>query len=287
MNKKTERQAQAPTPESYGEGATRRVVLGEIIQHPGTLIPMGVGVVGLLASLALALPVIGTIVAGVVISVGGFNFLYQLLGKGDDYRLRYHQRLHAEFDEIRKAYLDTLQKELTKRVRCSKGARQLALLDEKFGNIQEVIERKLRKGELTHSRFLGAAEELYKNGIKNLEQIVTLLLGIESTETETLAGEVTELENFPKRTVAQDRELNAKRESLKVFTQTRDEVSLLIAENEEALSALDKAAMAVCHIDDDGSSEMQMAMEMLLELTNRKRTFSAVSDGIADMLKEK
>jgi hypothetical protein len=259
----------------FSEKAARRAAFFDLIQHPLTLWPPALGAA---AGVGLALFGLASAPCSAAIAVGGIglgvaNWAYRFLGQGDAYMQRHYAELHEQFERMKQQKSAELAADL-KKLGCQQGQTQVAQFEDKFQNLLAVFRRVLSENELTFSRVMGTAEQVYRSGLENLERVVTLLLNVKDMDRQDIAARITALEQKPRRTHADDTNLKALQDQAGVFDQTAQEVDELLAGNEEALATMDKAGNAAIRIKDRSASQtpreiMAEAMGLLDQMIAR------------------
>jgi len=269
----------------FSEKAARRAAFFDIVQHPLTLWPPALGTataVGLSLFTAVSAPCTAAIAMG-GIAVGLANWAYRFFGRGDAYMQEHYARLHEEFEKLKQQKSAELAGDL-KKLGCKQGQVQVTQFEDKFQNLLAVFRRVLSENELTFSRVMGTAEQVYRSGLENLERVVTLLLNIKDMNRADIAARITVLEEKPKRTHADEISLKALQDQAGVIDQTVQEVDELLAGNEEALATMDKAGNAAVRMKDRSATQtpreiMAEAIGLLDQMIGRatNRQGSAIS----------
>lgn len=264
-------EALVPRPQDYSALATNRSIRSEMLLHPATTAPAAVGVVALIA--LLALPFVPPLVMGLLtlggLGAGTLHFLAQYYGRRDTHAIRYHQRLHRRFEQLHEQALERLMRDLADRVESPRGFTQLNQVRDKFANLKRVLERRLNEGELAYSRYLGAAEAVYQSVLQNLEQVVTILIALSDVDPERLRRKIRELEAMRDRKSEHEQELVAFKQRLEIYDREMRKVGQLLARNEEALTGLDNASIQITKIesgDTGAGTNLRHAMEDLARL---------------------
>ena len=270
----------ASQPLDFSEKAARRAALFDTIQHPLTLWPPALGTVtavGLAFFTAASVPCAAAI-AGGGIAMGVANCAYRFFGRGDAYMQEHYAQLHEEFEKMKQQKSAELAADL-KKLGCRQGEAQVAQFEDKFQNLLAVFRRVLSENELTFSRVMGTAEQLYRSGLDNLERVVTLLLNTKDMDREDIAARLAVLQQKLKRTHAEDVSFKALQDQAGVFDQTGQEVDELLAGNEEALATMDKAGNAAVRLKDRSASQtpqeimaeaMGLLNQMIVRANNRQ-----------------
>jgi hypothetical protein len=155
------------------------------------------------------------------------------------------------------------------------GGAQLRLLREKIDNLTVVLKRRLNAGELTYGRYLGMAEQVYLSALDNLHESAVALRSVSTIDPDYIEGRLDELRANTSPTSDQEREYTALQSRSALFDEQRQRVEGLIAQNEAALTVLDKTATALAetrmtkgHADLDAESAMA-ELELLAKRTGR------------------
>jgi hypothetical protein len=259
----------------FSERAARRAAFFDIVQHPLTLWPPAVGTA---TAVGFALFGIASGPFSAAIAVGGIgvgvaNWAYRFYGRGDAYMQKHYADLHEQFEKLKRQKTAELAADL-KKLGCKQGETQVAQFEDKFQNLLAVFRRVLSENELTFSRVMGTAEQVYRSGLENLERVVTLLLNVKDMDRQDITERIAVLQQKPARTHADDTSLKALQDQAGVFDQTAQEVDELLAGNEEALATMDKAGNAAIRIKDRSASQtpreiMAEAMGLLDQMVVR------------------
>jgi hypothetical protein len=276
----------------FSEKAARRAAFCDIIQHPLTLWPPALGTataVGLTLFTAVSAPCTASIALG-GIALGMAHWAYRYFGRGDAFMQEHYAKLHEEFEKLKKQKSAELADDLQK-LGCKQGQEQVAQFEDKFQNLLAVFRRVLSENELTFSRVMGTAEQVYRSGLDNLDRVVTLLLNIKDMDREQIRGRITVLEQKPKRTHAEDTSLKALQDQAGVIDQTVQEVDELLAANEEALATMDKAGNAAVRMKDRSATQtpreiMAEAMGLLDQMIARANSRQAPAISLEQDLKK-
>ena len=264
----------------FSESAARKAALLDLIQHPLTLWPPALGTataVGLTLFGIASAPFSAAVAVG-GIGIGAANWAYRFFGKRDAYMQAHYAELHEAFERLKKEKSAELAADL-KKLGCKQGQIQVTQFEDKFQNLLAVFRRVLSENELTFSRVMGTAEQVYRSGLENLERVVTLLLNTKDMDRQDITDRVAVLEAKSKRSHADEINLKALHDQALVFDQTVEEVDELLAGNEEALATMDKAGNAAIRIKDRSASQtpreimaeaMGLLDQMIVRANNRQ-----------------
>ena len=257
----------------FSEAAAQKAAFSETIQHPLTLMPPALAIMGAFAAglfTAASAPVLGLIVGGGVV-IGSANWVCRFFGGRDAYMQKHYDELHKRFEKLKADKADTLADDL-KEQGCSQGSEQVAQFESKFENLRQVLERVLSPTELTFSRYLTAAELVYTSGIENLERIITITTTIADISRNELERRIVKLSARTDRASADERTLKTLKDRAKLYDDSKIEIDGLLARNEEALTAIDQAGVAVGKINSssaNASGNLELAMGDLINLISR------------------
>lgn len=155
----------------------KRETLKTTLQQPAALYPALVGFLGgagvvLFGSTALTL---GALIGGAVIAGGGWAWEY--FGRGSQHANRYLEAYRKRLESQRKEAITRLRQEFHS-LDMQDGSQQLGLFEKKFSTFNHVLNRKLDATEMTFNRYLATAEQVYLNGLDNLEKAALALQSV-------------------------------------------------------------------------------------------------------------
>ena len=168
--------------------------------------------------------------------------------------------------------VDALQHEL-EGLGSEQALSQLNRLSAKRDNLAEVLKRRMDAGELTYGRYLGSAEKVYQAAMGNLGEVAVALRSVSTIDVDYIDSRLATLGG----STAQGGNDSAKRESdtlaeRKVMhRQKHDRVASLLAQNESAMTVIDKTATALADVPlgKQQTAQAERAMEQLEELAAR------------------
>jgi hypothetical protein len=269
--------------EDFSQQAVGKAVLSNTLQHPLTLYPVVLGVLGAAAAVILDFPF--TVLLGSSSAMGGgvMNWIVNFFFRGDAFAKRYIQGRQEAVALQRTRLLETMQAAL---MQCrsiagaeelsGQGVEQLEQIQGRLGNLQEILAGKVDRHELIYSRFLGVAEQVYLSVLDNLGDVLPILKGVSAIDTEYISRRLNELRQL-ENPADVDREEVAtlmKRKALR--DQQLQRVNVLLTRNEEAMTQMDDATAAVANMDTDearASLDLETAIEELQRLAGVARQF--------------
>lgn len=266
-------------PRDYSRKAIRREVLREGLTHWLTLYPSAIGVPLGLAAFLFNLPLLyfGMITT---LSVSLVSAIVHIFFREDAIAARYLDRLARRLREEEVATLENLGKELRAcRDNDTTGAaygkqadEQFTRLQQKYQNVQAVLNKKLDQGELTYGRFIGASEQVYLSGLENLKQAVTIMQSLGSIDPAYISFRLDQLEKMENSGTAEVKEREALLKRLQLREEQLDKVNMLLTNNEEAMTSLEETTAAIAAMDTDGTvtgNEYESAIEQLQEIAGK------------------
>lgn len=162
----------------------------------------------------------------------------------------------------------------------AQGTAQLERLPEKLDNLAEVLKRRLNSGELTFHRYFGMAEQVYLSALDNLHEAAVALRSVSTINPERLQVQLAELGRANAADKDKARELDALNKRFALFEEQQQRAAALIAQNESAMTVLDKTAAALAETKTrkgHASMDAEAAMSELERLAKRAGSY-AVTD---------
>lgn len=274
----------SPRVRDYSRKAIQREVMREGLTHWLTLYPSAIGIPLGLAGFLFNLPLLyfGMITT---LSVSLVSAIVHIFFREDAIAARYLDRLARRLREEEEATLANLGNELRNcREKDSTGAaygkqadEQFSRLQQKYRNVQDVLNKKLDQGELTYGRFIGASEQVYLSGLENLKQAATIMQSLGSIDPDYIASRLTELERMTGSGQAEVKEREALLKRLQLRQEQLDKVNLLLTSNEEAMTSLEETTAAIAAMDTDGrgtAAEYDSAIEQLQEIAGKAHLYN-------------
>ena len=221
-----------------------------------------------------SLPMAG--LAGVVgLSAIGLWLTFMLRSKA---LVQHRYTLKQKAQEERLPHLQQLGKDL-KEVSCDQGVTQLELLKRKFESMTSVLVQRLDAGELTYSRYLDTAEQVYLSAIDNLQEVAISLRSISTIDGQELEARLAEL----RKTGEAERallEIETLEQRRSLHARQVDKVAHLLVQNETAMTAIDHASGALADArmgKGHASIELDQALRDLDQLARRAQSYAAIS----------
>lgn len=254
--------------------SVNKAVLANSLQHPLVLYPAVAGVLATVSSVAFHLGSIPLLlgVAGATSAVGGWAFQY--FARRDNYSQAYFADLHARLSREKKQKLSKLRKEL-KQVESHQGIKQLELLDVKYRNFEEILSSKLEPTEMTYSRYLSIAEQVYLAVLDNLDKVFLTLKSISAVDKEHLDYRLKTLDDEQSSQAEKEKETLKRRQLL--HQQQLDRSADMILANERALTELDEVTAKIASVQMNkgrADLDLDMAMEELRRLAERSDKYA-------------
>lgn len=271
----------------FSKASVEKAVLAATLQHPLTLYPIAVGVVGVVAVVLLIpsfdwlLVAIGAITLGVSCWIVNFFFRSEL------YADRYMQSLHDELIRQRQLRLESLHDALEAcqtvpgaESLAAQGRGQFVRIREKFDNLTTILDQQLNRRELTYHRYCGSAEQVYLSVLDHLREVVTLLQSIRAIDPSYIRQRRRALLALASLTPTDEEEIRILDDRDKLYTQQLERVSVLLTQNEAAMTTLDQTATALADmktVKGHAAVDMETARQALEALAQRAGEFSIES----------
>ncbi len=238
-----------------------------------TWIALGLLVIGSWLFLSILDPpglVMGLLIALVILSIAAWPLTMATTGT-----LTRLQFAIPRVDEIDPEVLTALEAELAG-LEDDRPSRQLQSLNEKKDNLAEILHRRLDAGELTFGRYLATSQEVYEAALDNLHEAAVSLRSISAIDEHHLRERLADLEQADEDGAAALRELESLRERLGMHDGQTRRVADLLAQNESAMTALDRTATALAAAPiGRRPQDADAAMEALEELAARADRYAS------------
>lgn len=154
-------------------------------------------------------------------------------------------------------------------------AEQLAALPGKRQSLLAVLQRRLDSGELTYSRYLASAQQVYATAIDNLHEVAVASESISTIDEGYVRRRLAELKNDRADEDSAVREREALERRLELRDSQRRRIARLLAQNEAALTALDRTSTALADVPMGKRPEdADVAMAALEELADRATKYA-------------
>lgn len=274
-----------PSIGDFSNSATRKAVLNATLQHPLTLFPTAIGIVGAVGIVLFNAPLlaIGAAVGGLGIGVGAWTVNY--LFRNKTFASRYVEKLKAQVEAQRVAVLKKIQTELmgARDVQGAKefaeqGSSQFRMIQDRFENLQAILGEKLNHGEITYMRYLGTAEQVYLSVLDNLQSIATILKSIRTIDTGYIDDRLEALKKMDKLDDADKQEIETLEKRMNLRKSQMDKINELLTHNERAMTEIDQTTTALASVKTApgrASTDMESALQELEELAKRSHKYTA------------
>lgn len=149
-------------------------------------------------------------------------------------------------------------------------AEQLAALQQKRQSLINVLEHRLDAGELTYSRYLATAQQVYASALDNLHEVAVASESISTIDEQYIQRRLAELRDDDADQTAAARERDTLEQRLELRDSQRRRIARLMAQNESALTALNRTTTALADVPIGKRPEdAEAAMAALDELADR------------------
>lgn len=168
------------------------------------------------------------------------------------------------------SFKEVNQQQNFQEIRCQ-GIRQCEQVQIRLKKIKDLLREKLSTGELVFGRFSGTTEQVSLAVLDNLQTVLYLLKSLPDDQLE-IEGDIKKLER-KKRSQEEENRLTIFTERRKVYEAQLGKISALLAQNEVAITELDKATFALAEMDTNKQAEMDLetARKCLEELVDRTK----------------
>lgn len=272
-----------PSIEDFSKTAITKAVLKTTLQHPLSLYLSGVGLLGWLALgvLGASTPAVIAAIGGTTIGVG--SWIVNFFLRGDTLAQKYIANIQQEMEEYKQRVTLRLVKDLEKwkwlpgaEDYVSQGICQFQDIQEKIVNFRDVLGKKLNPREVTFSRYLGSAEQVYLSVLDNLDKMATILASISTIDLSYIEDRLQALRKLKTLTGADEEERKTLLERRKLRDDKLQEVNVLLTENEQAITEIGKATVSLVSITRSRATvDMETARKQLEELASRAHQYAS------------
>lgn len=173
-----------PTEKDFSGRAVQKHVFQETIQHPATIIPLGVagGFTGLMVLGLMAVNPVTLVVPLVTSLVGAGAWVYNYGVRGKDIARKYVQDLREKLEESRQEELLTLKQECHD-AGFDDGYKEAGELEAAYMKLRIYLEKKAQAGQdLDADRYQSLAKDIYKEGMKLLRSALEAYKALETID---------------------------------------------------------------------------------------------------------
>lgn len=177
-------------------------------------------------------------------------------------------------DEIDPAEISALTTEL-RSLPDTQPAEQLIALQQKRQSLINILERRLDAGELTYSRYLATSQQVFNSALHNLHEVAVAYESIRTIDEGYIDRRLAELAGDDSDGSAVERERSTLEQRRELRTTQRRRIAGLLAQNESALTALNRTATALADVPIGKRPEdAEAAMAALEELAERAAKYA-------------
>ena len=236
-----------------------------VAEYPATWLAIGLVVIGTAVVLELLEPpFFMTIVLLVLAGIAIVAWPLTMSATGTLNRLQYEV---PRLPEVEPEELSRLAEELDE-LDDPRPAHQLNAITEKRDSLVGVLNKRLEAGEMTYARYLSTAQQVYLAGLENLHEVALAEQSVSAIDDDYIAQRLDELPTEDDETTMKER---AALEDRRMLRETQEKkVSDLLAQNEAAMTALDRTATALADATIGRQpQDAAAAMEALQEMADR------------------
>lgn len=257
-------------------GAVTRAVLRATLQKPYVLYPTAVGIVGSAAALALGptLPLILPAVLGLGIGVG--SWVLDATLRREKHANAYLQTLRDQLAGRIDQAVARLDEELTAQA-FPPGRAQLDQLRSTYDAFEVVLASKLDRSEITFSRYLAIAEQVFLGALDNLQRIADTRRALATIDPDYIRDRLQALASDGIQSAAQDAETRSLRERQALHDQQSEQIHHWLAENDAAMTRINLAMASIAKLDTHATKanmRLDDAMRELQALAERAPSYS-------------
>ena len=152
---------------------------------------------------------------------------------------------------------------------------QLDALLEKRQSLINVLQRRLDAGELTYARYLATSQQVFVSALDNLHEVAVAAESISTIDETYIARRLDELVGDDSDAVAAERERATLERRREMRTEQRRRIARFLAQNEAAMTSLDRTTTALADVPIGKRPEdTDAAMAALEELADRASKYA-------------
>ena len=152
---------------------------------------------------------------------------------------------------------------------------QLDALLSKRQSLINVLQRRLDAGELTYARYLSTSQQVFSSALDNLHELAVAYESISTIDETYIDRRLAELEADDSDVESADRERATLERRRELRTTQRRRIAQLLAQNESALTALDRTTTALADVPiGKKPGDADAAMAALEELADRANKYA-------------
>jgi len=260
---------------NFSKQAVNKAVLKNTLQHPSVLYPGALGILSLAAATVIGgIPLIAIGIGSG--SLAGISWLTHFFARKETFANEYVQKLYNKIEAKRQNHTKKLAAILDQ-VESEQGLSQFERLKVKFDTFGELLRDKLDPHEITFSRYMGMAEQVYSGSLDNLYDIANILKGVKIIDHELIESRMMELESNSDMTEKQMREFDTLKERLSLRDTQLEKIEHYFSQNEEAMTQIDQTIAAIAEMrteSERASMDLESAMNRLSDLAKRAKQYS-------------
>jgi hypothetical protein len=241
-----------------------------VASYPPSWIAIGAVVVAVGAILALMRP--SPVLAVVVVAVGIIAIIVWPLTLSATGTLTRLQFKAPVLPEVSNTELRLLGNELD-RLDDPRPAHQLQAITEKRDNLVSMLDRRLQTGELTYARYQSTAQQVYLAVISNLREVAVAMGSVSTIDPDYIDARLAELKGEDGDST--QAEISSLEDRRALATTQQAKVTYLLAQNESAMTLLDRTSTALADAPIGlAPQDAEAAMEALKELADRASRYA-------------
>jgi hypothetical protein len=262
----------------------KRVVLSRTLQHPLTLYPTAVGLLG-----AVGIGLFGPVTVAVAAAVAGLgvglgHLCTQVLVRPDSVAAQHYRELHERLSARREKTIKDLESRLKKagglegcKGQADQALKQFNMVLKRFETMQSLLDAKFERTELTYSRYYVAGEQAFLAVLDTLEGIAGRMQSACAIDSRFYEDRLNATRRQKVVAPADDEELKTLKERMTLRSAQLDSVNTLLTFNENAITEFDRVNAAIAEVKgvkSQTSVDLDSAMRELETLAQRARKLS-------------
>ena len=233
----------------------RKATFNRAIEHPLTLYPAAVGILGALGIALFGSSIIGGVAVTAGFGVGIANWCTQYFLRADKAAADQIKEARDRLEAKKRGALVEIEARLKKCIAANVGKefadqalKQLRMIQKRLDTLQGLLDDKFSPSEFTYGRYFVAGQQTTLAVIDNLESVASRLQSIETIDMDYNEERVKALTKTKSLSAADKIELKTINERSALRTDQLSKVDEILTFNETAITEFDRVNTAIAEV---------------------------------------
>ena len=203
-----------------------------------------------------------------LVGVSSTFWVTQMFFQNEKIKLKYIQQIKEKTQEEIDKKNEQLVEDLYG-VKMEDGAIQLHQFQDNFKNFVYILDQKFSPSELAYNRYYTIVQQIVLGGMNNLQTIFLRKKNLIYANPKEVQDTLKKLQKIADPSKSQQTRIDELQKRLDIYQEESDEIDVLLAENDKALTAIGNVSRSIASINTDGnlSVNMENAMQDLVSMT--------------------